>query len=82
VSRVVDLANDLLGPTPAELTTASAMCPDGVRRGVMTIRTPSTTLTVYLTRASMLEWARQMNTTAAGIPAIAVADANGKAAGP
>lgn len=59
-----DAANDLLGPAPANLTTALLEIPGGQRLGV-TVRTPTTTLTVMLTKADAVLWAKLI-TEAAG----------------
>jgi hypothetical protein len=51
----VDLANDLLAAGPAYLLTGM----NGTM-GVITIRTPTTTLTVQLPKADVLAWGRMV----------------------
>jgi hypothetical protein len=48
----VDLANALLQPGPAQMSTAV----NGAL-GVLTFRTPTTTLTIQLPKADLLAWA-------------------------
>lgn len=52
----IDPGNQLLGETPAQLATALLETPAG-QRLALTIRTPSTTLTVLLGAADAKLWA-------------------------
>jgi hypothetical protein len=49
----VDVSNGLLAPSPAHLLTAVK---DDEGLGLITIRTPTTTLTVHLPKADVLAW--------------------------
>jgi hypothetical protein len=51
----VDVANTLLAPGPATLTTGI-----NGQMGLITIRTPTTTLTVQLPKADMLSWGKMI----------------------
>jgi hypothetical protein len=62
----VDTGNQLLAVTPAMLVTALLQTADGQRLG-LTIRTPSTTLTVLLTKADAELWAKNLKGAADGI---------------
>jgi hypothetical protein len=73
---VADMANALLGETPAQLVTQLVDTPAG-QRLAMTIRTPSTTLTVFLAAADAKTWARQLGGEAAGMSASGLVVANG-----
>jgi hypothetical protein len=59
----VDPGNQLLGETPAQLATALVDTPAG-QRLALTIRTPSTTLTVLLGAADAAVWAGNVKTAA------------------
>lgn len=59
----VDTGNTLLGETPAQLTTALIQTPAG-QRLALTIRTPSTTLTVLLGKDDAATWAANIKGTA------------------
>ena len=52
---VVDLANDLLAPGPAQ-------CYTGLNgeMGVLTFRTPTTTLTIQLPKADIIAWGKMI----------------------
>lgn len=52
---LVDPGNKLLNQVPAQLDTGTIDTPDGVF-GVLTVRTPSATLTVFLTPADVKNW--------------------------
>lgn len=60
----VDVANSLLGETPAQMTAGQIQTAAG-QRMALTIRTPSTTLTVLLGEADAKAWAAGL-TAAAG----------------
>lgn len=55
----LDPGNQLLGETPAQLSTALLETPAG-QRMALTIRTPSTTLTVLLGHADAKAWSGQL----------------------
>ena len=59
----VDLGNALLSEQPAQLITAPVETPRGPRLS-LTIRTPSTTLTVFLNGNDALIWAKQLTADA------------------
>lgn len=63
----VDPGNPLLAQTPGMLSTART--PDG-SAVLVTIRTPSTTLTVVLGRNDALNWARTIRNEAQGLSAL------------
>lgn len=79
-----DAGNGLLGETPAQLTAVLMDTPGGQRLG-LTIRTPSTTVTVLLNSEDAQAWARNLSGAAAQmsssglIVAGAGAVSNGKA---
>lgn len=50
-----DPENELLGPVPSQLSGELVDTPDG-QRYALTLRTPCTTLTVFLTRTEALAW--------------------------
>lgn len=54
-----DLGNHLLLPGPAVLTTSPVNLPDGPRL-MLTIRTGSTTLTVFLAKEDLQMWRKQL----------------------
>jgi hypothetical protein len=80
-----DQGNPLLGETPAQMTTVLIDTPAG-QRMALTIRTPSTTVTVLLAGKDAQEWAatltRAADTMSASGLIVAPAGAvpNGKAA--
>lgn len=59
----VDPGNQLLAPVPAQLTTAVVNTPDG-QRAVMTVRTPSATVTVFLERDDVRAWGAKLSACA------------------
>lgn len=59
----IDNGNGLLGETPATLTTGLVNTPNG-QRAALTIRTPSTTLTVFLGQQDARTWAEHLRRTA------------------
>lgn len=61
----VDRGNAILGETPAVMAVTPANTPAGPRL-LLTIRTPSTTLTIFLDRDNALAWARHLRNTAQG----------------
>ena len=75
-----DHGNPLLGPSPTVLTTAVVRGPDGAEWAVVTIRTPSTTVTAYLAKHEAQGWADQIAETAGKISGLVVA--NGHTGGP
>jgi len=58
-----DQGNGLLGETPAQMTTALIQTPAG-QRMALTVRTPSTTVTVLLAGKDAQEWARALTKAA------------------
>lgn len=60
----VDPGNGLLAETPAQQTTALVDTPAG-QRLALTIRTPSTTLTILLNKADADTWAANLKNNAA-----------------
>jgi hypothetical protein len=73
----VDLGNNLLGPTPAQMACSRTTIPDAdgnpVTLIVITIRTPSTTFTVFLDEKSAAQWASDIGKTSrAGSSALIV----------
>lgn len=77
----VDTGNQLLGETPATLTTA-LMQTAGGQRLALTIRTPSTTLTVLLGKADADMWARNVSGTASAMSASGLIVASGSVTPP
>jgi hypothetical protein len=73
---VADPGNALLSETPAQLTLTIATGPLG-QRIVMTIRTSSATLTVFLNGADAKVWAAQLDNTAKQISGGGLIAANG-----
>lgn len=63
-SRLVDAGNHLLAAGECMLFTGLATTPAG-QRMVMTIRTPSTTLTLFLDESEAGTWGRQITRDAA-----------------
>lgn len=61
-----DPGNQLLGETPAQLSTAAVDTPLG-QRLALTIRTPSTTVTVLLRGADAKNWAAQLTKDSAAM---------------
>lgn len=59
-----DMGNGLLAETPANLTTSLANTPSG-QRMVMTIRTPSATVSVFLNGQDAQRWGDQIRGLAA-----------------
>jgi phosphodiesterase/alkaline phosphatase D-like protein len=72
----IDPANQLLGPVNAELTVGVANTTEG-QRLILTIRTPSTTNTVFLTRDDAVNWAQVIQSNAAGMSGLVVVGAGG-----
>jgi len=60
----VDLGNPVLAPDRALLSLYRITPPGGEQLVSLTIRTPSTTLTVFLGRDDALTWARMLRTEA------------------
>lgn len=58
------MGNKLLGELPAQLTTDVITTAAG-QRLVLTVRTPTTTLTVFLRGADAKAWAHQLSSEAA-----------------
>ena len=58
-----DQGNPLLGETPAQMTTVVIDTPAG-QRMALTIRTPSTTVTILLAGKDAQEWAATLTRTA------------------
>ena len=78
----VDQGNQLLGETPAQLSTALIQTGDG-QRLMLTIRTPSTTLTVLLKQPDGLTWGSNIKAAADQMSrtGLIVATGNGNAVG-
>lgn len=72
----VDPANQLLAETPAQLTTGLIDTPAG-QRLALTIRTPSTTVTVLLQGADAKTWAAVLTREAATMSQTGLIIANG-----
>ncbi len=51
-----DIANTLLGQVPVTIDTGTIDSPDGIKLGVLTFRTASTTLTVLLGADDVATW--------------------------
>ena len=60
---LTDEGNKLLGELPAQLTTDVISTAAG-QRLVLTVRTPTTTLTVFLRGADAKNWAHQLSSEA------------------
>ena len=71
-----DPGNQLLSISPAQMTTAKVPTPDGERL-MLTIRTTSTTMTVFLTGGDAKTWAAQLAREAANMSASGLVIANG-----
>lgn len=71
-----DEGNKLLGELPAQLTTDIVDTPGG-QRLAMTIRTPTTTLTIFLRGADAKSWAAQLSAEAAMLSGAGLITANG-----
>lgn len=69
-----DPANSLLQETQAQFTAQSVDTPDGPRTAV-TIRTASTTVTVFLRKGNALDAAEKIASEARKLPGLALADA-------
>jgi hypothetical protein len=72
----VDTGNQLLGETPAQLTTTLVETPAG-QRLALTIRTPSTTLTVLLQGTDAKTWASALTRDASAMSSSGLVIANG-----
>jgi hypothetical protein len=71
-----DTGNGLLAESPAMLTTAVVTTPMG-QRLALTIRTPSTSLTVFLAGADGKKWAAQLTRDASGMSSAGLVVPNG-----
>lgn len=71
-----DTGNQLLGEQPAQMATRVVNTPMGERLA-MTIRTPSATMTVFLSGIDAKMWARQLATVAEPMSGSALVRANG-----
>lgn len=71
---LVDAGNRLLGKVPATLDTGSIEAQDGTY-GIVTVRTASATLTVFLTAAELREWAQVLEAAASQLAGCALAQA-------
>ena len=72
-----DEGNKLLGELPAQLTTDVIDTVAG-QRLVLTIRTPTTTLTVFLRGADAKNWAKQLTSESVVMSDSGLIAANGK----
>ncbi len=72
-----DEGNKLLGELPAQLTTDVIDTIAG-QRLALTIRTPTTTLTVFLRGADAKNWAKQLTSESAVMSDSGLIAANGK----
>lgn len=61
---LVDIGNMLLAPGPAELHTGYRDDASGRKIGILTIRTPSTTLTCQLDATGLRKWGSLLNSLA------------------
>jgi hypothetical protein len=79
---LADPGNVLLAPGPQELTTGKLpQTPDGPKV-VLTIRTPTTTLTVMLGKADAITWGRKITGEAEGMSGAGLITGNGHMGGP
>jgi hypothetical protein len=69
-----DVGHPFLQPAPAQPWVTVVDTPAG-QRLALTIRTPSTTLTVFLSRDEAEEWARLITSAASKVSALLVAGA-------
>lgn len=60
MSTLVDPANGLLAPGDARMETGSVTLPGGARLGVVTMRTSSATLTVFLGPEDLRQWGEML----------------------
>jgi hypothetical protein len=65
---IIDTANTLLQPSPVVLFTGTTDTPQG-QRAIITIRTASTTLSIFLDKKDVQAWAGQLHGLAAQITA-------------
>ena len=70
----LDTGNQLLGETPANLTTAVVNTPAG-QRMALTVRTASTTLTLFLAKDDAGIWGEQIKAAASGMSGLILAGA-------
>lgn len=63
---LVDLGNQLLAQVPARMDTGTITTPAG-KSGVLTFRTASTTLTVFVGASDLRDWAKIMNQLASDL---------------
>jgi len=68
----VDLGNPLLSIVPAQMHVSEHSTPAG-RRAAVTIRTPCSTQTVFLTREELSGWAQVMQQAAAQMGGLVLA---------
>ena len=68
----LDPGNSLLRPAPATLTMSHTALDDGQAVLLLTVRTATTTLTVFLKREEALEWARLVRNAAQGLSPLAL----------
>lgn len=71
---VVDVGNPLLAETPAHLACAVAQTPGG-QRAVLTIRTASSTVTVFLSKQDLEQWQSDLKATRSAMTGLIVAPA-------
>lgn len=69
-----DPANSLLQETQAQVTAQSVDTPNGPRTAV-TVRTASTTVTVFLAKGNALDAAEKIASEARKLPGLSLADA-------
>ena len=55
-SQFIDSGNPLLQPTQSRIDTGSVTMPDGTKLGVLTLRTPDTTLSLFLVAEDFRQW--------------------------
>lgn len=72
----VDPGNQLLVESPAQITTALMQTPMG-QRLTLTIRTPTTTLTVLLAKEDAINWAGMLGQAAKSMSGSGLIVANG-----
>lgn len=80
-AQLFDAGNPLIEAVPSMLTTGTVPAPGGGRpvQMVVTIRTPSTTLTVLLDREFGMTWSRNIAETACLLAAPQAPSGNGRA---
>lgn len=68
-----DQSNAFLSEVPAQLQTAVMASPDGSQRLAVTVRTASTTVTVFLKKGDGLNWGANITGAAEGMSSLEIA---------